>query len=299
MKLTFKHSILGGFLGASILAAIAASTYSVSVNSSGVITYPLNFAAANGLGGSSGTNGSFYNLTATNQVNIGTILNVGLIMQGVFIGTSNAASLPYILLGDNSMSTWPTEIVPTDAGGIKVQSTTGTAREIIVSDITATSLTTSNASIAADGLGAFQRFLLNANSSGFNDDGGDGFTIDDSNGSAYESDGVNDYLYRPVYGANTTTPVQIGTAGISTTTSNLLAPSSISFPNTTVNWTNTTGRSLFVFINNSAVTGTAIKINGATVFTVTTGDATIPLQPGEYFSETYTIGTPTATIKPY
>lgn len=84
-----------------------------------------------------------------------------------------------------------------------------------------------------------------------------------------------------------------------TLTSNLLAPSSISFPATTVNWTNTTGNRIFVFINNSAITGTAIKINGTTVFTLTTGDCTLPLQPGEYFSETYTVGTPTATIKPF
>lgn len=96
---------------------------------------------------------------------------------------------------------------------------------------------------------------------------------------------------------STITNVPSGT-GI-TLTSNLLAPSSISFPATTVNWTNTTGNRIFVFINNSAITGTAIKINGTMVFTLTTGDCTLPLQPGEYFSETYTVGTPTATIKPF
>jgi hypothetical protein len=82
--------------------------------------------------------------------------------------------------------------------------------------------------------------------------------------------------------------------------SNTLAPSSITFPATTVNWTNTFGKNIFVFIDNAGVTGTVIKINGTQIAStlMTTGVATIPLQPNEFFSETYTIGTPTAKWKP-
>lgn len=88
--------------------------------------------------------------------------------------------------------------------------------------------------------------------------------------------------------------------GISCFASNTLAPASISFPATTVNWTNTTGRNIFVFVGNTGVTGTSVAINGTTLpgGLMTVGTLTLPLQPGEYFSETYTIGTPAAVIKP-
>jgi len=87
--------------------------------------------------------------------------------------------------------------------------------------------------------------------------------------------------------------------GFASFASNTLAPSSISFPATTVNWTNTFGKNIFVFIDNGiGVTATAIKKNGTTIFTLAT-DVTIPLQPNEYFSETYSAGSPTATWCPY
>lgn len=88
------------------------------------------------------------------------------------------------------------------------------------------------------------------------------------------------------------------TNGYASFQSNLLAPSSITFPATTVNWTNSTGRNIFVFIDNTAVTGTSVAINGTTVFSGLSLDLMLPLQPGEYFSETYTVGTPAAKIKP-
>lgn len=94
----------------------------------------------------------------------------------------------------------------------------------------------------------------------------------------------------------TTVTVQ---GGLGTTRSNLLAPTALSFPATTVNWTNPINTSIIVSIDNSAVTGTAIKKNGTTIFSSITGDASVGLQPGEYFSQTYTIGTPTATWYPF
>lgn len=86
--------------------------------------------------------------------------------------------------------------------------------------------------------------------------------------------------------------------GVTSTVSNKLAPVAITFPNTTVNWTNPVNCTIQLYINNSAITGTAIKKNGTTIFTVLTGTSTINLQVGEYFSETYTVGTPTATWSP-
>lgn len=89
------------------------------------------------------------------------------------------------------------------------------------------------------------------------------------------------------------------TNGVASYRTNLNAPVAFTFPNTTVNYTNPLNCNVTIMIDNSAVTGTAIKVNGTTVFTSITGDATLMLQPGEYFSETYTIGTPTGTYKPF
>lgn len=87
--------------------------------------------------------------------------------------------------------------------------------------------------------------------------------------------------------------------GISSYASNTLALTSFTFPATTINWTNTTARNIDVYIDNTGVTGTAVKLNGSTIFTGISLDVTISsLQPGEYFSETYTVGTPNAKYKP-
>jgi hypothetical protein len=90
------------------------------------------------------------------------------------------------------------------------------------------------------------------------------------------------------------------TSGFASYSSNTLALAAISFPNTTVNWTNNFGKNIFVFIDNAGVTGTSLKINGTQISSslLVTGDTVVPLQPGEYFSETYTIGTPVAVWKP-
>jgi hypothetical protein len=88
--------------------------------------------------------------------------------------------------------------------------------------------------------------------------------------------------------------------GFASYSSNSLAPSSIVFPATTVNWTNTFGRNIVLFIDNTTVTGTAVKVNGQQIFgTILPIDMTLPLQPGEYFSETYSVNTPTARWKPF
>jgi hypothetical protein len=91
------------------------------------------------------------------------------------------------------------------------------------------------------------------------------------------------------------------TNGIASYSSNTLALTSISFPATTVNWTNTFGKNINVFIDNAGVTGTALKINGTQIASslLVTGDTMIPLQPGDYFSETYSVGTPSAVWKPF
>lgn len=90
----------------------------------------------------------------------------------------------------------------------------------------------------------------------------------------------------------------IATNGFLSSASNLLAPSSITFPATGAFWTNTTGRNISVYIDNTGVTGTTVSINGSQVYSSLVGDGRVDLEPGEYFSEVYTVGTPTAKIKP-
>jgi len=102
------------------------------------------------------------------------------------------------------------------------------------------------------------------------------------------------------YGSNAIVGGSItATNGFSSLASNTLALASITFPASAANWTNTFGKTIFVFIDNLGVTGTVVKINGTQVFSGLANDITLPLQSGEYFSETYTVGTPTATWKPF
>jgi len=75
--------------------------------------------------------------------------------------------------------------------------------------------------------------------------------------------------------------------------SNAVAPFAITFPATTVNWTNLTGGTITLFIDNTGVTGTATKLNGTTIYASTVLDVQLTLKPNDYFSETYTLGTPT------
>jgi len=81
--------------------------------------------------------------------------------------------------------------------------------------------------------------------------------------------------------------------------SNLIAPTSITFPATTVKWTNNIGVNIEIYIDNTGVTGTALFKNGGQIFgSILPADPSFHLQPGEYFSETYTTGTPTAKFSP-
>lgn len=86
----------------------------------------------------------------------------------------------------------------------------------------------------------------------------------------------------------------IGSIGFTSTVSNATV-FSLTMPATTVNFTNTNAVSWIYFIDNTAVTGTAVKKNGVTIFSGLSTDITIPLRSGETFSETYTIGTPALT----
>lgn len=108
----------------------------------------------------------------------------------------------------------------------------------------------------------------------------------------YDSDGNPAFDWSTgsvVFNSSISSPGEINTLEPST------AGHSIVFPNTTVNFTNTTGVNIVLYINNTGVTGTAIKQNGTTVGPVLASSiTTLILSPGGYFSETYTIGTPSA-----
>lgn len=95
-----------------------------------------------------------------------------------------------------------------------------------------------------------------------------------------------------------TTGISSATNGFASSRSNGIAPFSFTFPATTVNWTNTIPVNIEVYIDNSGVTGTALKKNGTQIFSSLVGDVTLGLQPGEYISATYSIGTPTARWSP-
>lgn len=72
------------------------------------------------------------------------------------------------------------------------------------------------------------------------------------------------------------------------------APTAITFPVSDANWTNTTGVNIELYIDNVGITGTAIKKNGTTILSGIITGYTMLMGPGDYFSETYSIGTPTA-----
>jgi hypothetical protein len=76
------------------------------------------------------------------------------------------------------------------------------------------------------------------------------------------------------------------------------APTAITFPSSDVPWTNNTGRRIEVYIDNTGITGTAVKKNGTTILAGLIQGYTLVLRPKEYFSETYTIGTPVAVYSP-
>jgi hypothetical protein len=85
------------------------------------------------------------------------------------------------------------------------------------------------------------------------------------------------------------------TAGVA----NGLAP--VSFPAPANNWTNTNPYNIVVYINNPPGTlGSAIYKNSTQIGGVLAGSiTTLLMKPGDYFSETYTAGVPTAAWEPF
>lgn len=81
-----------------------------------------------------------------------------------------------------------------------------------------------------------------------------------------------------------------------TVRSNRLAPLTISTGGSPLNYTNTTGRSQFVFVNGGTVS--SISINGTSIFTIAAPNSTIPLQTNEWATITFTIA-PAVFTKPY
>lgn len=91
------------------------------------------------------------------------------------------------------------------------------------------------------------------------------------------------------------------TNGYTSFKGNKAAPTAITVTASPFNWTNnaaSTGsgtNDLYVYVDGVSVTGT-VGICGGTVFN-TIGQCTVALQPGEWTTITYTIGTPTAAYK--
>lgn len=88
------------------------------------------------------------------------------------------------------------------------------------------------------------------------------------------------------------------TNGIASTLNSAKASTAITFPNTTVNWTNTLGTNIVLYINTAGVTGTTTSKNGQQIFSTLVGDMTLLFKPGDYFAVAYTVGTPTARWEP-
>ena len=75
------------------------------------------------------------------------------------------------------------------------------------------------------------------------------------------------------------------TNGIASFNNNLAPPTTITIGSSPFSWTNNTGANVFVFVDGG--TGSAIRVNGTTVFQSFTGGHTIPLQPREYVTLVY------------
>ncbi len=95
------------------------------------------------------------------------------------------------------------------------------------------------------------------------------------------------------------------TNGFRSVARNLATPLAITVGSSPLLLTNSSATALggtnnvFVFIDGAGVTGT-VGINGTTVYSALAGaDATIPLQPGEYVTVTWSVGTPVVKAKPF
>ncbi len=111
--------------------------------------------------------------------------------------------------------------------------------------------------------------------------------------------GTNSQVTIDASGNLSTVAIMSATNGMASYRSNSLAPFAFTFPATTVNWTNPINASIEVYIDNSGVTGTVIKKNGGQIASSLVGDAIFGLQPGEYFSETFSVGTPVGKWSPF
>lgn len=87
------------------------------------------------------------------------------------------------------------------------------------------------------------------------------------------------------------------TNGFASYSSNLLASTSITVGASPFLWTNSLTKNVVVYVDGVSVTGTVGR-NGSTVFG-TIGQNTVILQPGEWATVTYTLGSPTATFHPF
>lgn len=90
------------------------------------------------------------------------------------------------------------------------------------------------------------------------------------------------------------------TNGIASYKSVALGLTSITFPATTVNYTNANAFNIVMYIDNTGVTGSVVKKNGTSIASsILAGDlVTLIMKPGDYFSETYTVGTPVGKYEP-
>lgn len=94
--------------------------------------------------------------------------------------------------------------------------------------------------------------------------------------------------------------------GVVTVRSNSLPPTSITFPASTATWTNTAANTaspavnITLYVDTAGVTGTVLAQNGTTICsTLVAGSMfTLNLNPGDYFSLTYTLGSPTGKWHP-
>lgn len=77
-----------------------------------------------------------------------------------------------------------------------------------------------------------------------------------------------------------------------------LAPVSFTFPASNTNWINPAPYDIEVYIDNGGVTGTVVKKNNTQIFSALASDVTMTLKSNEFFSETYTVGTPSGRWSP-
>lgn len=88
------------------------------------------------------------------------------------------------------------------------------------------------------------------------------------------------------------------TNAIASYLSNGVASAAITFPATTATWTNTFGYNIVLYVDNTGVTATAVAKNGQQIFGVPAVNTTLLLKPNDFFSQTYSAGTPTARWEP-